>query len=720
MAPRLTLGSPTTKSLFVLWALVASLSVVQGQDEPEQPTEPATTSAPVSSDPTQCPAEQVSFEMVTGFVYTAPADMLDSQPGTLMLTDCIDTCRQNSSCRSINYETGLCVLFSSNADDNDSQLTPSQFPVFTIYVQKTCLPSAQRCQAAWSFERVMNHALQSEIIKTGQAANREECQELCLGEKEFECRSAMFNTESGECSLMDQDRHTLAGSPSFNPLEKIDYMEINCAISDPKKLCLYDEVKGKILKTVDMVYQGMASKEDCEDICNNAPFRCHSYDFNDTGDNVCRLSHHSAHSLTQIEEPYLAIEEATTYELISCYNVTISCHSGDMTANIQTSALFNGKIYAKSSPVNCVVDVSNSLNFSITMAYNDLECGVEREGPGMYTNEVIVQHHDRIVTSDDLGLDLTCQYDLTNKSVSNTVDLAITGEITPSLYEEAVVDSPNVIMRVEDASGADTKTAVVGDPLNLVFEILDEDSPYEIFVRDLVAMDGATDTELLLIDERGCPADPTIMSELRKSALTPKMLLSNFDAFRFPTSQVVQFRALVTPCMPTCEPVQCEVLDYTGQNRGVESYGRKKRWLSAIEDTFHSRRRRNTPESDEVLVVQTIQILDKLGKQRQRQRSNPNQEKFPQYNATFGGDLFGQIEVDSSACVNPEQAESTLLAGGLVFLVLQILILLFCTLLWKRKRNLQAKEIMLPSPPGSSTADSLSYIYESSIPRRFH
>ena len=40
-----------------------------------------------------CPDENVSFEMVTGYVYTAPADMLDSQPGTLMLTDCIDTCR---------------------------------------------------------------------------------------------------------------------------------------------------------------------------------------------------------------------------------------------------------------------------------------------------------------------------------------------------------------------------------------------------------------------------------------------------------------------------------------------------------------------------------------------------------------------------------------------------------------------------------------------------
>ncbi len=47
----------------------------------------------------ECPADQVSFEMVTGYVYTAPADMLDSQPGTLMLTDCIDTCRNNASCQ---------------------------------------------------------------------------------------------------------------------------------------------------------------------------------------------------------------------------------------------------------------------------------------------------------------------------------------------------------------------------------------------------------------------------------------------------------------------------------------------------------------------------------------------------------------------------------------------------------------------------------------------
>ena len=83
-------------------------------------------------------------------------------------------------------------------------------------------------------------------------------------------------------------------------------------------------------------------------------------------------------------------------------------------------------------------------------------------------------------------------------------------------------------------SGQDTKTATVGDPLSLIFEILDPESPYEIFVRDLIALDGATDAELTLIDARGCPADPTIMSELKKSVSSDKILISLFDAFRFP------------------------------------------------------------------------------------------------------------------------------------------------------------------------------------------
>jgi len=63
-----------------------------------------------------CSPEHTGFELVTGFVFSSPADLLDSQPGTLMLADCLEACRLNSSCRAANYETGLCVLFSADSD----------------------------------------------------------------------------------------------------------------------------------------------------------------------------------------------------------------------------------------------------------------------------------------------------------------------------------------------------------------------------------------------------------------------------------------------------------------------------------------------------------------------------------------------------------------------------------------------------------------------------
>jgi len=665
-----------------------------------------------------CDPDDVTFELVTGYVYTAPADMLDSQPGTLMLTDCIDTCRANSSCASINYETGLCVLFSSRASENAGQLTPSQFPVFTIYVQKVCLKgSGGLCDAAWSFERVMDHQLDTEIRKRGQVNTREECMELCLTETDFECRSAMYTLDSGECRLAAMDRHSLAGRPGFQDAPGVHYMEINC-VSDPSRLCLYSRERGKILKTVDAVYQAIASERDCQDLCNNAPFRCHSYDYNDTGDNVCRLSHHSGGTLTQIDEPYLFIEEATTYQLSACYNVSIDCHSGDMTANIRTTSLFDGKVYAKGSPATCMRDIDDSLEFSITMAYTDLECGVKREGLGGYINEVIIQHHDSIVTSADLGLQLSCEYDLTNKSVSNDVDLSITGEIAPSLFEESVVDSPNVVMRVADENGQDTKTAVVGDPLSMVFEILDPASPYEIFIRDLVAVDGATDTELLLIDERGCPTDAAIMAEVKKSPVSNKTLSSKFDAFRFPTSDVVQFRAMITPCLPACEPVQCDVIDYTGQTRAVGSYGRKKR-SSVMTHALQRRvKRASTPE--EMLVVQSLKIVDRYGK-RDVEKQRDNKHKHLDNSATGSSSssgFFNGVSLDDDITESLLGAEcldkTSMITGAVVFLLAQLIIVIVFALLWRKNHRGTDKGLNMLE----SRADSLSYMYDAGFARR--
>ena len=89
------------------------------------------------------------------------------------------------------------------------------------------------------------------------------------------------------------------------------------------------------------------------------------------------------------------------------------------------------------------------------------------------------------------------------------------------------------------------------------FVIFDEESPYEIFVTDLMAKDGNDQNQILLIDSDGCPTEGQIMGPLKKDPDNPKVLIADFDAFKFPTSQVVQFRAHVTPKMPTAEPVDC-------------------------------------------------------------------------------------------------------------------------------------------------------------------
>lgn len=122
------------------------------------------------------------------------------------------------------------ITFCSSA----GALTTSQFPVFTLYVQKNCLritvgptepvesitdgrgalrisPPSQRnsplrpqrlptsraepvgantvCNRAWSFERVQGYELEALAKRRRRVANRQACEELCLGEREFTCRS---------------------------------------------------------------------------------------------------------------------------------------------------------------------------------------------------------------------------------------------------------------------------------------------------------------------------------------------------------------------------------------------------------------------------------------------------------------------------------------------------------------------------------------------------
>jgi hypothetical protein len=64
-----------------------------------------------------CRPEDVHFEMITGYVYSAPGEIMETNPGVLLLRDCLEQCRLNDLCRAINFETGLCVLFAGSYAD---------------------------------------------------------------------------------------------------------------------------------------------------------------------------------------------------------------------------------------------------------------------------------------------------------------------------------------------------------------------------------------------------------------------------------------------------------------------------------------------------------------------------------------------------------------------------------------------------------------------------
>jgi hypothetical protein len=191
-----------------------------------------------------------------------------------------------------------------------------------------------------------------------------------------------------------------------------------------------------------------------------------------------------------------------------------------------------------------------------------------------------------------------------------------------------------------------------------------------------------------------------------------QILLSHFDAFKFPSSEVVQFRALVTPCMPSCEPVQCDQEESTGELRSVISYGR--------------RRRRSTSASqlrEDLLLVQSIQITDKFGFEQSSNRSLGREGPYVEVEEDGIGGGGGATTTAGlmGVCMNLGEA----IVAGTVFLVAQIAIIAAWTFTWQRRRQMLKHQEALSvsvSVPGmhSGRADSLCKLYDAQgYARRF-
>lgn len=155
-------------------------------------------------------------------------------------------------------------------------------------------------------------------------------------------------------------------------------------------------------------------------------------------------------------------------------------------------------------------------------------------------------------------------------------------------------EAPPPRIRILDTRSREVETVRIGDRLTFRIEIPEDSkwrrrptivqwtrnsfiflisvAPYGIFARSCVAMAKDSKSTFQIIDDEGCPVDPTIFP-----GFTPEgnALQSIYEAFRFTESYGVIFQCNVKYCLGPCEPAVCE----WGRD-SVESWGRKRRSIA--------------------------------------------------------------------------------------------------------------------------------------------
>lgn len=153
--------------------------------------------------------------------------------------------------------------------------------------------------------------------------------------------------------------------------------------------------------------------------------------------------------------------------------------------------------------------------------------------------------------------------------------------------------------------------------------------------------------------------------------------------------------------MPTCEPVQCDQEESTGELRSVISYGKRRR-----------RRSTGTELRDDLLLVQSIQITDKFGFEHAKNNNTSLATET----------VFMQSDLANGLCVNM----AGMIVAGTVFLAAQLAVIAAWTFIWQRRRSSMkhhhdgmSVSVSMPSSMSVSRTDSLCKLYDAGYGRRF-
>lgn len=241
----------------------------------------------------RCRAEQQIFELRSGLIQVSPGDTLATVPHSMHLSDCIARCARHAHCQSLNFETGLCVLFNRT---EPTLLSAANFPVFTLHAQKRCLPSLPpgrvQCSSGWALETITGRRLRAPVARLAPSQRSSlDCASRCMEEKAFVCRAINFRSSDGRCELLRADRHALGDSAgsidALQPDERWQHVQNACA-PRPTGVCRFRKLKGRMLKTVDALFEHVTDEPSCRQLCLQSPNLCRSYTLGSSENRACR------------------------------------------------------------------------------------------------------------------------------------------------------------------------------------------------------------------------------------------------------------------------------------------------------------------------------------------------------------------------------------------------------------------------------------------------
>ncbi|XP_015922589.1 uncharacterized protein [Parasteatoda tepidariorum] len=262
-------------------------------------------------------------------------------------------------------------------------------------------------------------------------------------------------------------------------------------------------------------------------------------------------------------------------EMPKIVHLDVKCEKNLMRVSIDFDKPFHGIIYSKGhfSYGRCVHLPAGSGHNSVQFDISINSCGMQGNSPSghygptetgsYFENTVVVQYDPLVQEVWDQARKLRCnwhdQYEKTVTFRPFNVDML------QVVRADFAGDNVGCWMQIQVGKGpwANEVAGIVriGQTMTLVLAIKDDESKFDMMVRNCIAHDGNR-APIELVDSSGCITRPKLMSRFTKvknfGSSASVLSFAHFQAFKFPDSTEVHIQCTVQICRHQCEE-QCSI-----------------------------------------------------------------------------------------------------------------------------------------------------------------